>query len=414
MTKATHIVGLDLGTSQVTVVVGQIGPTGSLEILGLGQAPARGLRKGVVVNPDAAVEPIRRAVEDAERISGLDIESVYVSMSGTLLRGSNHRGVIAIAGRDRRITAADIQRVIDAACLVTLPGGHEIVDMQPQEYLIDGQDGITDPLGMLGSRLEALVHLITGPATIRQNVVTAVNKAGLYVAGVVSEPIAAAEAVLTADEREYGSVAINIGSETTSLAVYKRGAVQHTAIFPLGGAHFTSDIAIGVRTPIPEAERIKREFGCVLSNISAGHAGATIPVPSFNQRPSRSLSVEVLCDILQARAEEILHGVRDELRRFGWERELGSGVVFTGGGALLAGLPELAEQIFDYPARMGLPLNVSSMTEEIYSPMRATAIGLLHIAARGGALHNQTAWPADAPMVARAASAVKHWFTHWF
>jgi cell division protein FtsA len=414
MTKATHLVGLDLGTSQVTAVVAELGAHGCLDIIGLGVAPARGVRKGVVVNPEAAVEPIRRAVEDAERISGLDIESVYVSMSGALLRGSNHRGVIAIAGRDRRVTPADVQRVIETACLVTLPGGYEIVDVQPQEYLVDGQDGITDPLDMVGARLEVLAHLITGPGTIRKNVVTAVNKAGLYVAGVVSEPVAAAEAVLTADEREYGSVAINIGSETTSLAVYKRGAVQHTAIFPLGGAHFTNDIAVGVRTPIPEAERIKREYGCVLSSVGFDRGYAAVEVPSFNQRPARSLSIEVLYDILQARAEEILNHVHDELRRFGFERELTSGVVFTGGGSLLVGLPELAEQIFEYPARMGMPLNASGMMEEVHSPMRATAIGLIEVAVRGGAVNDEAKPSPDAPMMARAASAVKHWFGSWF
>ncbi len=409
--KQSRVVGLDIGTSQVTAVIAEIKADARPEVMGLGVAPSRGLRKGVVVNPEAAADPIRRSVEDAERMSGLEAESVIVSLSGTSLRGLNNRGVIAITNRDRHITRTDIQRVIETACLIPLPGGHEIVDVQPQEYLVDGQEGITDPLGMVGTRLEVSAHILTGPMAVQQNVITAVNRAGLLVAGVVLEPMAAAEAVLTPDEQEYGAVAINIGSETTSLAVCQRGAVQHTAIFPLGGSHFTNDLAIGVRTPMPEAERIKRDHGSVLSSVAVSDYHSAIEVPSFSQRPPRTLSLEVLCDILQPRAEEIFNQVHDELRRFGFDRQLSSGVVLTGGGALLRGLPELAEQMFDCPARLGYPINVGGMTEEINHPLRATAIGLVQVAARRGGLSSSDVRSSqEGPLAARAAARMKNWF----
>ncbi|MBI3949290.1 MAG: cell division protein FtsA [Acidobacteria bacterium] len=414
MTKETHIVGLDLGTSNITAVIAEMNADGQPEVMGMGVAASRGVRKGVVVNPEAAAEPIRRAVEEAERMSGLTVESVYVSMSGPLLRGINNNGIIAITSPERRITRADIRRVIETACVVTLPGGHEIIDVQPQEYIVDGQDGISDPIDMLGTRLEVSAHIITGPITVRQNVITAVNRAGLLVTGVVLEPIAAAEAVLTSDEREYGSVVINIGSETTSLAVYQRGAVQHTAIFPLGGSHFTNDIAFGVRTPIPEAERIKRDFGCVLSALVVSEGHHVIEVPSMSHRPPRSLSREILCDILQPRAEEILNHVHDELRRSGFDRQLSSGAILTGGGALLRGLSELAEQIFDCPARLGYPLCVSGMTEDINTPLLATAIGLVVVATRGGGTCYYSAQQNSGRLMARTATRMKHWLGNLF
>jgi cell division protein FtsA len=414
MTKETHIAGLDLGTSNITAVIAEIQPDGQPEIVGVGVAPSRGVRKGVIVNPEATAEPIRRAVEEAERAAALTVESVYVSMSGTNLRGLNNGGITAITSPGHRITRNDIRRVIDTACVVTLPGGHEIIDVQPQEYIVDGQDGINDPNNMLGTRLEVSAHIITGPIAIRQNIITAVNRAELFVAGVALEPIAAAEAVLTPDEQEYGAVAINVGSETTSLAVYQRGAVRHTAILPLGGSHFTNDIAVGVRTPIPEAERIKRDFGCVLSGVVVIEGRHVIEVPSLSQRPPRSLSYEVLCDILQPRAEEVLTQIHDELRRAGFDRQLSCGVVLTGGGALLRGFIELAEQIFDCPARLGYPLNAGDMTESTFTPALATAIGLVGIAARSEGVARYAAQRDSGRLVARTASRMKHWIGSMF
>jgi len=410
--QETHVVGLDIGTTRTTAVIAEVNEDGRLEIMGVGTAESRGLRKGVIVNPDAAAEPIRRAVEEAERMSGLIAESVYVSMSGTLLRGLNNRGVIAITNADRRITRADIKRVIETACVVTLPGGHEIIDVQPQEYIIDGQDGISDPLDMLGTRLEVAVHIITGPITVRQNIISAVNRAGLLVADIVLEPVAAAEATLTDDEREYGSAVINIGGETTSLAIYQRGAVQHTAIFPFGGSHFTNDIAFGLRTPIPEAERIKRTYGCVLPTLAAD-SDEMIEVPSVGRRPPRALSRQLLCEILQPRAEELLGHVNEEIKRAGFERELSSGIILTGGGALLQGLTDLAEQIFDHPTRLGYPLGVTGLSEETNSPLYTTAIGLVVIAHRGrlGRYYRATSAPGA---IARTAARVRSWLANFF
>ncbi len=410
--QETHVVGLDIGTTRTMAVIAEINDDGRLEIMGVGTAESRGLRKGVIVNPDAAAEPIRRAVEEAERMSGLIAESVHVSMSGTLLRGLNNRGVIAITNADRRITRADIKRVIETACVVTLPGGHEIIDVQPQEYIIDGQDGISDPLDMLGTRLEVAVHIITGPITVRQNIISAVNRAGLLVADIVLEPVAAAEATLTDDEREYGSAVINIGGETTSLAIYQRGAVQHTAIFPFGGSHFTNDIAFGLRTPIPEAERIKRTYGCVLPTLAA-ESDETIEVPSVGRRPPRALSRRLLCEILQPRAEEILGHVSEEIKRAGFERELSSGIILTGGGALLQGLTDLAEQIFDHPTRLGYPLGVTGLSEETNSPLYTTAIGLVMIAHRGrlGRYYHTMSAPGA---ISRTAARVRSWLANFF
>lgn len=413
MSKQTHIVGVDLGTTSTTAIIAEA-HEGELEVLGVGVAASSGVRKGAVVNPEAAADPIREAVEEAERMSGLVAESVYVSMSGTLLRGVNNHGVTAITHSDHHITHADIRRVIETASLVTLPGGYEIIEVHPQEYIVDGQDGISDPIEMLGTRLEVKVHIITGPMTLRRNVIAAVNRAGLLVAGVVLEPIAAAEAILTHDEREYGSVVINIGGETTSLAIYQRGAVQHTAIFPLGGSHFTSDIAFGLRTPIADAERIKREQGCVTPSLAMELDRTTVNVPAMGHRPSRTLSREILCQILQPRAEEILHHVRDELRRSGFERQLSSGAILTGGGALLKGLPALAEHILDSPARLGEPQQVRGIAGERPSALLTTALGLVLMGCRGRRLPQAATHHPPGRLLARTAARVRHWLSDLF
>src|SRR5689334_15049731 len=263
--RASHTVGLDIGTSKVTCIIGEPGDSGVLDIVGIGEAEARGLRKGVIVNPDAAVEAIKRAVEDAERMSGLDAEEVTINLAGSQIMGFNGQAIVAVSGRDREITPDDVRRAIDSACAIQLPAGREIVDRLPQEFIVDDQDGINDPIGMTGARLAVKVHIVTSPVTARQNAINAVNRAGLIVADMVLEQLAAAEASLTEDDKEYGAALVDIGAETTGLCVYQRGAVQHTAVFPLGGSHFTNDIAFGLRTPIPEAEKIKRIFGCASS-----------------------------------------------------------------------------------------------------------------------------------------------------
>lgn len=412
MTKlVSHTVGLDIGTSRVTCIIGEPAEGGGVNIVGVGESEARGLRKGVVVDPEAAVEAITRAIEEAERMSGLEAEEVAINLSGSHIMSFNgqaivavsgreretphgnghnghrrgHSGSLTVAGRDREITPDDVRRAIESASAIQLPAGREIVDRLPQEYIVDDQDGINDPVGMIGARLAVKVHIVTSPVTARQNVINGVNRAGLVVGEMVLEQLAAAEAALTDDDKEFGAALVDIGAETTGLIIYQRGAVQHTAVFALGGSHFTNDIAFGLRTPIPEAEKIKRTVGCASSmSLSEMERGELIEVPSVGGRPPRQLSRQILCDILQPRAEEVLSHVADEIRDSGWAGQISSGVVLTGGGALLDGMVEIAEQVFDAPVRLGYPERdrFGGLVEDIQSPAWAAAAGLCLMAQR--------------------------------
>src|SRR3954464_11627034 len=380
MAKRTiHTIGLDIGTSKMTCMVGSPSEDGVLQVLGIGEAESRGLRKGVIVNPEAAVEAIKRSVEEAERMSGVQAEEVTINLAGSHIMGFNGQAIVAVAGRDREITSDDVRRAIDSACAIQLPAGREIVDRLPQEFIVDDQDGINDPIGMTGARLAVKVHIVTSPVTARQNAINAVNRAGLVVADMVLEQLPSAEASLTEDDKEFGAALVDIGAETTGLVIYQRGAVQHTAVFALGGSHFTNDIAFGLRTPIPEAEKIKRTVGCAYSSsLNEMQRGELVEVPSVGGRAPRQLSRQILCDILQPRAEEVLMQVADEIRESGWERQLSSGVVLTGGGALLSGMSEIAEQVFDAPVRLGYPERdrFGGLIEDIQSPVWAAAAGL--------------------------------------
>lgn len=383
--RASHTVGLSIGTSRVTCIIGEAGEASLVDIIGVGESESRGLRKGVVVNPEAAVDSIKRAVEEAERMSGLEAEEATINLAGSHLMGFNGQAIVAISSRDREISSEDVRRAIDSACAMQLPAGREIVDRLPQEFIVDDQDGINDPVGMIGARLAVKVHIVTSPATARQNAINAVNRAGLVVADMVLEQLAAAEAALTDEDKEFGAALVDIGAETTGLVIYQRGAVQHTAVFSLGGSHFTNDIAFGLRTPIPEAEKIKRTVGCAYSaSLSESMRGAGVEVPSVGGRPPRQLSRQILCDILQPRAEEVLTHVADEIRESGWERQLSSGVVLTGGGALLNGMAEIAEQVFDAPVRLGYPERdrFGGLIEDVQSPAWASATGLCLVAQR--------------------------------
>jgi cell division protein FtsA len=373
-----HIVGLDLGTTEVRAIIGEVGEDGRLEVVGVGRAESRGIRKGVVVNLEATTDAVRRAVEEAELMSGVQVDSAYVGIAGAQVKGHNSRGVIAVSRRNREIGRADVDRVIEQARSIALPADREIIDVIPQEFTVDGQDGILNPVGFLGMRLEAAVHLVSSPITARQNVITSINRAGILVLDTVLEHWAAAEAVLTEDEKEFGTALVDIGGETTNLAIYRKGAVQHTAVLPIGGSHFTSDIAVGLRTPIPEAERIKRTFGCAIASLMDDHERSTaVEVPSVGGRPPRLLSRQVLCEILQPRAEEIFTHVCEEIERNGFDRQLSSGLVIVGGGALMDGTIEIAEHVLDLPARCGSPRGVGGLSGEIASPTWASALGLL-------------------------------------
>jgi len=373
-----RIAALDIGTTEVRAVVSEIIEDGQLEIIGIGRAPSRGVRKGVVVNIEATVDAIRQAVEEAENMSGLPVDSAYVGLGGAQMRGINSRGVIAVSRRNREITDEEVSRVIEQARAISVPTDREIIDVLPQEFTVDGQDGIINPIGFLGMRLEAAVHIMTSPITARQNVITSVNRAGIIVNDTIVNHVAAAESTLTSDEKEYGAAVIDIGADITNLTIINRDAVRHTAVFPMGGNSFTNDIAVGLKTPVPEAERLKISEGCALSNLMAdSERGQMVQVPSGNGRTPRALSRQILCEILQPRAEEIFGHVYEEIQRAGFDRQILSSAVMVGGGSLMDGIVELAENILELPARHGMPNYVGGLMDEIDNPAYATVVGTM-------------------------------------
>ena len=378
--KEHYLVSLDVGTSKVAAIVAESREDEGLDIIGIGVAKAEGIRRGVVVNLEAAVESIKTAIDEAELTGGVEIDSVHLGLSGAHLKAFNSRGVVAVSGNNREITREDVDRALDAAKGVALPTGREILHALPQDFVVDDQDGIGDPVGLTGTRLEVNVHVVTGSTASKQNIVACVNRAGVAVADVIIEQLAASEAVLTADERELGVALVDIGGGTTDLAIFERGSLWHTGVVLMGGGHFTNDIAVGLRTPIPDAEKTKRRSGCALSSLVGEEE--TIEVASVGGRQPRVMSRRILSEILQPRAEEVFHALWDEIRRAGYERSLHSGLVLCGGGALLEGMAEIAEQIFDVPVRRGYPIEVGGLTDHVNSPSFATGVGLVKFAHR--------------------------------
>jgi cell division protein FtsA len=371
------IVGLDIGTTKVVCMVGELGEEG-VSIVGVGTQPCNGLKKGVVVNIDATVQAIAKAVEEAEHMAGVEITSVYVGIAGAHIKSFHSEGVVAI--RDREVRSGDIERVIDAAKAVSIPQDREILHVVPQEFTVDKQDGIKEPLGMSGVRLEARVHIVTASVASAQNIIKCCTRCDLQVADLVLEPLATAEAVLSSDERELGVALLDIGGGTSDLCIYNDGALIHTVVLPIGGHQLTGDLAIGLRTPMAEAERLKHRHGCALSSLIA--LEETIEVPSVGGRPPRVLSRTVLSEILQPRVDEIFSLVRDEIERCGLEDSLASGLVVTGGSTLLQGLPELAEEVLGMPVRRGMPHGIGGLSEVVRSPIFATGVGLVLYGAR--------------------------------
>ena len=353
MNRDIHAVGLDIGTSKIRCVIGEAeGPR--LKIVGVGESESRGLRRGIVTGAESVTESIKRAVDEAERVSGLEIGSAVVNLSGEHFRGENKNGVVAVAGAGREITDDDVGRAIESASALQLPSGWEIFSRLPQEFIVDGQDGISDPVGMSGTRLESLVHIVTGPSAGRQNLEKAVTRAGLRAERMMLEPLAAAESTLTDDDKEYGCAIVNIGSEITGLMIFGRGAVQHTAVFPFGGLHFTKDLAVGLRVSIQDANKIKQKHGCVAGFLlNEEERQELIDIVPVGRNETRGLSKEILCDIMQPRALELLQHVAHEVN--GTQMQIPSGVVLTGGGSMVRGMVEIAEQVFDAPTRNGLP-----------------------------------------------------------
>jgi cell division protein FtsA len=376
MPKNGYIVGLDIGTKKVTAIIGEITDERKLEVIGIGTADSKGLRKGVVVNLDITSAAIKKAQEEAELMAGVEIGSAFVGISGAHIKSFNSRGVIAVSGKNREISRDDIRRVIEQSKAVAIPPDREVIHVIPQEFVVDEQDGIRDPLGMNGIKLEVNVHIVTGAITLVQNLRTCVERSEINIEQIVLNQIATSTSVLTHDEKELGVGLIDIGAGTTEVAIFERGSLWYTSIIPLGGDNFTNDIAVGLRTPIPDAEKIKKKFGCVSAPVTDEQE--TLEVPSVGRgRKPRVLSRQLLADIIQPRAEEIFRLVDNDIKRMGYEKSLNSGMVLTGGTALLEGLEEVAEEIFDLPVRRGDPTGVGGLVDRVATPDYATAVGLL-------------------------------------
>lgn len=370
--KDELIVGLDIGTTKICAIVAEQTDSG-VDVVGIGTHPSRGLRKGVVVDIDATVSSIKQAVEEAELMADCEITSVYAGIAGGHIRAFNSHGVVAV--KDREVRESDVKRVIDAAKAVAIPMDREVIHVIPQEFIIDDQDGIREPLGMSGVRLEAKIHIVTAAVTSAQNIVKCCNKAGLNVIDIVLEPLASAQAVLSDDERELGVCMIDIGGGTTDIAVFQDGSIKETAVLGLGGYHLTNDIAVGLRTPFEEAERIKKKFGLASARYLAGDD--VISVPSVGGRRPREVSRKILCEVVEPRVEEILSLARGEIMRSGLEENIPSGVVLTGGASALGGMTELAEEIFEAPVRCGVPSHIGGLQDVVRSPMYSTGVGLV-------------------------------------
>ena len=367
------IVGLDIGTSKVVAIVGQLKPDGSLEVVGIGSCPSRGLKKGVVVDIESTVHSIQRAVEEAELMAGCQIHSVYVGIAGSHIRSINSHGIVAV--RDREVTRADLERVIDAAQAVPIPADQKVLHILPQEYLIDSQEGIKEPLGMSGVRLEAKVHLVTCAVNAAQNIERCVRRCGLEVEDIILEQLASSYSVLTDDERELGVCMVDIGGGTTDIAVFTEGSIRHTAVIPIAGDQVTNDIAMALRTPTEHANEIKMKYACALTQLAGPEE--TIKVPSVGDRPPRDLSRQALAEVVEPRYDELFSLVQAELRRSGYEDLIAAGIVLTGGSSKIEGSVDLAEEIFHVPVRLATPAGVTGLTEMVRNPIYATGVGLL-------------------------------------
>ncbi|MCK5668713.1 MAG: cell division protein FtsA [Gammaproteobacteria bacterium] len=393
------IVGLDIGTSKVVAIVGEISGD-EIEIIGLGSSRSRGLKKGVVVNIESTVHSIQRAVEEAELMAGCEIHSVYAGIAGSHIRSLNSHGIVAI--RDHEVAMGDVDRVIDAARAVAIPADQKILHILPQEFVIDHQEGVKEPIGMSGVRLEAKVHMVTGAVSAAQNIIKCVRRCGLEVDDVILEQLASSYAVLTEDEKELGICLVDIGGGTTDIAVFTEGAIHHTAVIPIAGDQVTNDIAVALRTPTQHAEDIKVQYACALTQLA--NPEETIDVPSVGERPSRRLARQTLAEVVEPRYEELFTLVQAELRRSGFEDLIAAGIVLTGGSSKMEGAVELAEEIFHMPVRIGIPQHVSGLVDVVKNPIYSTGVGLLlfgrkqmqegfsPLKASGGILERMKSW----------------------
>jgi cell division protein FtsA len=379
--KDRYVVALDVGSTKTCALIGEMEEEGSgAKFAALGAAESKGWRKGQIVNLELAVSSIRRAIEEAETIVNVPVESALIGVAGVHVRGLNSRGGITVGARPRDIQRDDVRRAIEAARGVSLPEDREVLHVLPQEFFLDRQDNIRDAVGMVGMRLEANVHIVTASGSATQNIVTAVNRAGVRVDDTVLEPLASAEACLTQDERELGCCLLDVGGGTTDMLVYTGGVVRHTAAIAVGGDHVTNDLAVGLRTPVPEAEKLKREHACGFRELVK--EDFAIEIASVGDRPPRTIFARMLSDIVEPRVQEFLMLVRDELRRAGLESQVPAGIILTGGGSKLRGLVELAEHVFKLPVRVAAPRGLAGMSEEVSKPEYSTAVGLVLYGAR--------------------------------
>jgi cell division protein FtsA len=402
------LVGLDIGTSKVVAIVGEMTEEGGIEIVGLGSHPSRGMKKGVVVNIESTVQSIQRAVEEAELMAGCRIHSVYAGIAGSHIQSMNSHGMVAI--KDREVTYGDIERVIEAAKAVQLHGQNRILHVLPQEYSIDTQEGIKEPVGMSGVRLEAKVHMVTGAMNAAQNIERCVQRCGLETDDIILEQLASSYAVLTEDEKELGVCLVDIGGGTTDIAIFTEGAIRHTAVIPIAGDQVTNDIAMALRTPTQHAEDIKIRYACALTQLAK--EDETIKVPSVGERPSRDLSRQALAEVVEPRYDELFTLIQAELRRSGYEDLVAAGIVLTGGTSKMEGVVELAEEIFHMPVRLARPIGVSGLVDVINNPIYATAVGLLQYAAMQQNDPIKTNNREEAPI--DFFSRVKHWIQNNF
>ncbi len=372
-TEKNLIVGLDIGTSKVVAIVGEVTEENEIEVIGLGSHPSRGLKKGVVVNIESTVQSIQRAVEEAELMAGCQIHSVYAGIAGSHIRSLNSHGIVAI--RDKEVTPADVDRVIDAARAVAIPADQKILHIMPQEFLIDDQESIREPVGMSGVRLEAKVHMVTGAVSAAQNIIKCVRRCGLEVDDIILEQLASSQSVLTEDEKELGVCLVDIGGGTTDIAVFTEGAIRHTAVIPIAGDQVTNDIAVALRTPTQYAEEIKIKYACALTQLAS--VDETIEVPSVGERPPRRLARQTLAEVVEPRYEELFTLIQAELRRSGFEDLCAAGIVMTGGSSKMEGAVELAEEIFHMPVRKAMPQFVIGLIDVVRNPIHATGVGLL-------------------------------------
>jgi cell division protein FtsA len=405
--KGYVIVGLDIGTTKTCAIVAEITDTG-IDIIGIGSCPSEGLRKGVVVNIESTVETIKKAVEEAEHMSGCEISSVYTGIAGGHIKGQNSLGIVAVKGRE--VDEDDVRRAVEASKAIAIPLDREILHTLPQSFVVDDQDGIRDPIGMSGVRLEAKVHIVTGSVTSIQNIVKSVNRVGLEINDIILEQLASSDAVLSSDEKDLGVALLDIGGGTTDIAVFSEGSINHTAILPVGGNYLTSDIATGLRTPLTDAEKIKIKYGCAFTPLIP--KDEIIEVPSVGGRDPRGVSRQILGRIIEPRMEEILKLAYKEIVKSGYEDILAAGIVLTGGTSIMEGVTELAEHVFNMPVRRSCPTGVGGLADIVNSPIYATGVGLVLYGSKN--LSRDAVRRGEGNIFSKTIKKIKKWFLEFF